>query len=1492
MFNDDNADMYSINRYFGLYVNAIDLASFNLSDSGLQQFSVSVNQTPFPRKGIDGSKISMKSFVQSNDTGIRIYADASTVERIPTLDPVNIFTSIPISGATGSFSFNAPPSALGIVLYYSGDWTYKMFKNDIFLFNDTLGNTASATLFSVTYNDDVTTAIFPYSTLSSIVPISTFISNITNWVSNFYTETKYENYRDSIFNSNFIVNQPRFMYVKDKNNDLYNVQNSRVLSVPTGTFTTQKIIELNLQTTSTDIANFTGFSQLLTQTPAVILDSIGKAVMQIDLTDYFESNDYLEIRWTPLTTSSSGYPLRWRIVANASILNPGESWPSYTINSDSAGQYYMTYFSPGDSSVNLNTVAHSIQEAFRRFPFMDFEILAKNNTIYFKSTQSGVISESAQLDYSLSTANITVLGNTTSPTSGIINFVGGSDRKRVRAAIDQDVAQGMLPTEYISTKGSYSLIEQYLIFDQYIGNLPYVDEPVYDNAGNLIDFNNSDVYSTIVLANENQEIQTTYDGKITSYNLFTPTYGILSVLPFRDFDMDFYQSDYTKSYLPELIKYFGRYTNPVTVTSITGTTAPVYTFSTGLTFSSYPASVPYLSLSLDGSTSPLLHLQDSQFLFSSAGSTATLIYATGATFPSIGNNILFMPDEKGLYFTEDNLSKFKGFMSLSSIVSSSDETRFKLLENLWDPQRFLTQWLNSEYDRLSENYLKSLVLKSRVVPYITKWISSQGKDIRDNDYRFNYHRSFGNMNFSPSSELSTSDPRYHTHEWTYLDSVPTDFPIGTFPDYTFSYFYEPISDKYDFKSMSKDWFSEYFSTGYPTERYLDATGNFSQIEIDIAERYSYFNYETFSGQTFTLFRGQRIQISELDPVSGNIVTNSTKYDNYRFSVIIQSEETDSTSNDDPVSMNTIVNENFKFIVIIVTVKTKSYRFPLGKLGYSDIYTLQNCNDKSTFTYNPSLSSLSSFTIATPSDVKFSKPINIENFGDLVNYYNFYNTNSSFVSNFLDEINPLDTTGVFSDIVAFYTTTGLQISSSFNLVQDVLENSVEFNSNNIFLKYSSIPIIISVSIPYTIVSWRDFTFYYESGGHNSLSGIKDRLSFYEISRVIEGTSEQQSMNYQIYSSDGTVSVDSNFQMKMISPEKLQIVFDYAPTTDDDKPPELLTYPVIGSTLTLTKDIQTIYRYQGDYQPKFRDVLKFWLREDEEFTSIASQDFLLNNTHLGIELNNFSILKNQFYNKVADNEILRISQNSAYTSVYPLVDEISIDKQDVFAWSSSWDQNYYRKYSDVADYTVLRGTEEMTEIKSLFGSKAMKVPDTLTLDQFEVTQIGSSAGVNLRTYINNELTYQETPTSIKIQVNVYERLLREFLGNTGSTADLRARKDFYDTMNNIPGSFDVATIDSRVQDYLSSNILNFYEIENVTLYILQTGNPGVPIRLPIEYTTIDNVNYTLSKNVLVSKKYLSRSDVKITTIQDLIFELDVPLDSRYYVSVSISVDIKRI
>lgn len=1484
LFNDEDAENYSINRYFGFYVNATDLASFNLNAEALSEYSLSINQTPLPRKGVDGNKISQKSFIQSNSTGIKLFVDNETISNSSINE--NLFKTVVSRLVDNSGTFD---------VVVDGKFDDRINEGEIVIFSNQ-SFSASAEVLDVQYLENETVVTMDSASFSSVLPFSNFLN--FSWTIDFFSDEKIRDYKKELFNNRFIEGVPRLFYIRDNKNTLHTVSKTREVLYNIDSFTQNESVEISLLDKRVDISDFTGFDELLTQTEGKLLEK-GRASLNVEILTYFNPNDFIEIRWEPSTTSSD-YPLRWRVIANSSNIRPGEAWPSYEIGNDSEGEYYFSYFNPGDSSVFIEQFVKSIQTAFDRFPFKNFEVLAKGNFLYFRSTQEGRVSESAKLVYSVQGSPLRVMGVDVGLT-GSINFIGGSNRNRTRVRVSKEAAQGMFIDEYLSTKGSFSPIRRYSIQNEHIIFSPYLDEPVYDEEGEkLVDFLGAEQYMVISLENEISEIQLTFDKRITTYQLFKPSIGILSIFPLKDFDTDYYESDYTKTYTPELVKYFSRDFEPVKVTGISG---DVYTFDQVFTLDSYPVTLPFLKLHPEGLQSPQAFNDSAQFKFFSQGATATLVQSSSNNTlqnPQVDDTVMLMTPEKLIYFQDSGLSKFRGFLDITSITSSEDELDFLVKENLWDPTRF-NSILNSEYDRLSENYLKTLVLKSRVVPYIMKWVSPFGKDVRDNPYRFNYNRAFGNMGFSPSEDFSTPNPIFFTQEWPYLESLPDNYPIQQFPEFSFSYFFEDL-EKYDFSSLDKDWFSVFFTTGYPVENLSDGT-NFTPVKIDPFEKYSFFNVESFTDKIFTFFRGYRIEISEKNLTTGELI-KSKKYDNYKFSVVMRTLEENPFEYQDPVSYKTIVNEKWKFILVIITVRTGSYRFPEGNLSYLDLYTMIDSNYLAYYQLDTSsVYQLEGFFQVTPKDKKLSKPINLQTVSNdpslttTFNYYDSYPTSNSFIDDLRAQILPsLD--GNFSNLVGIYTLFNFQLISTLSKPQSIFDsNTLQLENSIAHNKLSPVPFVSAISLPYSSITWNDYVFYHQAGGNSSLVDISERTTFFEISRVLKGVSDKAVMNYEIYKTDGSFSTQPDFIMETVSPEKLERIFDFVPVPDPDKPSEFYNVGDVGVILEQSKDLQTLYRYQGGFSPKFKDVLKFWLREDEEFTNITNSDFLLSNTHLGTELSDFSLLKNQFYNKVSDNEILSLSPESGYTPVYPLVDEIAIDRKTIFAWNSTWDQFYYRKYLSTSNFQETKGTEEMKEQKSFLGSKMMKVPNQFDLYEYKLIEVFSLEDLETS---EEELAFFQTEDNVVLQVNVYNRLLREFLG---TPQDVRARKAFIETSTNYPGTFDVQDLESKVEEYLIDNILDLYRVSEVDFYILETGNSEenvietvsqaqVPPRDTIEFNTTNGDDTTLTEIQLVNRNYLLKRDTRLKRLGNLKFQITYPLDSRFYTSLSVGVQVKRI
>jgi len=96
LFSDNNADEYSLNRYFGLYVNEVEEGSFDLSGEGFYK-GTEKSQTPKITSITKVSDQLNEPFEIQNPNGVLLYIDDTTVETvtgIPTQQRVNEVESI------------------------------------------------------------------------------------------------------------------------------------------------------------------------------------------------------------------------------------------------------------------------------------------------------------------------------------------------------------------------------------------------------------------------------------------------------------------------------------------------------------------------------------------------------------------------------------------------------------------------------------------------------------------------------------------------------------------------------------------------------------------------------------------------------------------------------------------------------------------------------------------------------------------------------------------------------------------------------------------------------------------------------------------------------------------------------------------------------------------------------------------------------------------------------------------------------------------------------------------------------------------------------------------------------------------------------------------------------------------------------------------------------------------------------------------------------
>lgn len=547
---------------------------------------------------------------------------------------------------------------------------------------------------------------------------------------------------------------------------------------------------------------------------------------------------------------------------------------------------------------------------------------------------------------------------------------------------------------YQAQKGLYSRMKGWEVQGKLIYSLPYMDEPVYDSNEYLNGFSGISENSVIQLEDTNQEFFISNDNRIVAYKVFRPTLGIFSVYPIKEFDFDFIFSDYSYTPTLEALPYFFKetgmnddsielpmYENFIIKQYGSIITAP-YSLSVEVfnTKSNSWESIETLNITPDADGSIIFNTfypfyeydknempifapsvpTYSQFMgsgkrnfdkryiriFNEVTQKTEIVYPDKLRIAYTGSG--YIEVENVNYLEDRDVKLFNGFGGLQDIEGIQDVSVIQTLKEEGKYiEAFTYQLLISEYDRLRENFNKDYAVKSKVVPYINKWVQ-EGTDARDNYYRLNNSMAFGINNLSPNDQVDFTETSVLTQEFPYIDSLPKNYPDEN-AEFSRSYMFAQLDDVayqnrtwYDLITTDSrnDWFTKYFAVGYPTEVLYDGT----VIPKSREERFTFFTYNNGLDRSQTLFRGIKMQgiiYDDTDPLNIKEISGSKLLEDYKFAAIMRLARAEVSDKEKPVDIEFIRNDKFKSMVMIITVKVEDYRLQHGHGDYMSQYFMSD-----------------------------------------------------------------------------------------------------------------------------------------------------------------------------------------------------------------------------------------------------------------------------------------------------------------------------------------------------------------------------------------------------------------------------------------------------------------------------------------------------------------------------------------------------------------------
>jgi len=1087
------------------------------------------------------------------------------------------------------------------------------------------------------------------------------------------------------------------------------------------------------------------------------------------------------------------------------------------------GKSFESFFNPNGS---LQEVAQSITSAINKGINENdrFFVASYNNTtVYVKSRFSGTRFNRLAFEMDIAFSEQFIQLQTypvTSITDPLKNFVGGNDTKNSLLKVTLGDQDRFEKGNFVQTTGGYAKIGNWV---------PYTDEPIYDGLDQIIGYTDIDKYA-IITCNDNQ-IMITRSNQVALYSDYKPSFGRFSFFEVKDFDFDFYSNMYSQE--GELTYEFAEY-NKLRPNAVQ----------------------PY-------STTPPFN-----------------------DYSGVSKN----PNIRNFY---DN----GGFYNLIGLLGDAED------------QNPNDEYIKSEYIRLEENFITSQAAISRIAPYINKWAwVNNGKDVRNHPYRLDVNEAFGLNNFASSKWDKVQEASGFTHEWYYLSEFPQYFAtdseaiksswsyVDTAP--TDNIEANPITSQVyvpgTFQNVNTNYFNDYFIIQKFT------TGGINEIDRQL--RYGRFNGGNENNFSETFLRGVRIiaKPKAIGSEKPNFNASSLSYvqdgsiNDYRFSVILVPNLIDKPD----LEVKFIKNEKWKTIVMLVSINYNVECLNGGGqvIDRTSLYSL-NSNFKTNLDCSPTYgggvyvyetTSISGALSLNQSVIDSNGIYIIKGQPDV----------NGIPTNFVNDIR-IQENGTYGAIKFVISGNVYEISGIVDVLDSNTFRAASFTQN-------TFPIAVPSSSPGS-AALQGATYSIANGGYQQFTNTLSNISFGEIfdavnegdpSIIYETIAEDGT---QVRNTDGTLAQTFGIELRAQSDILKSIYVGILP--DPVKPTAFNLTDVVGYDLSLQKSprITPIARHAGYYEPYALPLLSFRdpyqnldfgdvtggtgsvLIPDSAYKIKVMELCKYKNAQFNSSDLKFGQIQNFFYHKVNEEDpstILELSSDSAFSSLYPLINEIGIDYKDFYIFSSNWEPSYFIKSIDKSQIQNIIGTRSMFERKSFFGSKYLKVPETIKLETFKPSPFVKGA-IKQPSLIDGTFMYLDQPS-----VTINKRIIKSegvrqtkaikkmpsspietfFLLNEKRLIEylfIPIKEQFQKYINPLYGWGDLETLDDDVEQYIRENILKLYKIDKVEFYSLASRSKSPPNYTTAELTDTEKITSGLTVNNNVASKTLNTNpfDLKL-------------------------------
>jgi hypothetical protein len=711
----------------------------------------------------------------------------------------------------------------------------------------------------------------------------------------------------------------------------------------------------------------------------------------------------------------------------------------------------------------------------------------------------------------------------------------------------------------------------------------------------------------------------------------------------------------------------------------------------------------------------------------------------------------------------------------------------------------------NEYDRLKENELKEHAVDSRINPSVLKFGLKNGTDSRNNKYLLNMNPSFGPDNMSPSILQSNRDPIKYNLEYfnlaELLDSNKSAENTG-FTSYVDECSGCGLIDTSMLKNTDVDYFSRYFNyDGYYTGDYWVDDNKSTQYTI-----MSGGSPEDFSS---TVFKGLRYVYKDRKETVSAFPTEfikSSVVNGYKVSTVLKyiksTPENPILSNS--TSIEVIKNEKFKFICTVISIYV--VQNDVDQLSLHDMYTL---ND---------ISLGGNIVDSTLDGLHFILDNILEDSSGNITLTATDASISGGHTNLLSKITK-NSLGEYGNISITNSVDGAEYS--FRVLSVVDNNTITCssfpidNNNEVWDEFET---EVAANLSYVYINSGDngFNAIFNSLTSGSFASRFNKFEDVKYTRVNSDGVET--------SNDFAISIEDG--VEFIKPVILDV------SSDIDKPKSYSIYHgSVGSVLKRRDDggyLMTMRRMSGFYEPLFRDVVNFtdiynsWNiidGADVDRYKVIFEKFKGRGISFNFKGDVLGLVENYFFHKVNDENsenILKLSVSSDKLPLYPIINEIAIDKKTLNIFKSKYDVDFFtRSYPD-GTQTNVHGTLSPIEKKAFMSSTLMRVKDSYEIMSYSNNQETSLNDLdNIRDDGNsvNGIHWFEDDDRVFADFYVSDLLVSrlQHLGISNSFANYVDPQYSYN---------DITTIEDDVKLYIESNIVPRFIVDDINIYMIES------------------------------------------------------------------------